>query len=252
MGLDTDELYIQGLSSSLPEEVQIAMLHSIRGTGARRDACAPAYAIEYDCIDPTELSRRRSSAKSMPGLYGAGQFNGSSGYEEAAVQGFVAGVNAALKISGEEPLDPAPFGRLHRYAHRRPRHQGHRRAVPHYDVAQRIPSAPPAGQRRRAADAHRPPHWTHFRRAGSAAVQDKYAAVAKERQRLEHTRRRPPVAALNGLLRRAARRRSSAPARRLRTCCAARRCDYAELAPVRPGAPGAAGAPSARQVCDHG
>ena len=102
MGLHTEELYIQGFSSSLPEEVQIEMLHTIPGL-EHAEITRPAYAIEYDCIDPTALTAALE-CKAIAGLYGAGQFNGSSGYEEAAVQGFVAGVNAALKLKGEEPL----------------------------------------------------------------------------------------------------------------------------------------------------
>ncbi|MBR3570782.1 MAG: tRNA uridine-5-carboxymethylaminomethyl(34) synthesis enzyme MnmG [Oscillibacter sp.] len=102
MGMNTEELYIQGFSSSMPEEVQVAMLHSVPGL-RRAEMTRPAYAIEYDCIDPLAL-RATMEVKAVPGLYGAGQFNGSSGYEEAAVQGFVAGVNAARKLLGQSPF----------------------------------------------------------------------------------------------------------------------------------------------------
>lgn len=101
-GLETEELYLQGMSSSLPEDVQIKFIHTIKGL----ENCVimrPAYAIEYDCVDPTAL-KATLEFHDFDGLYGAGQFNGSSGYEEAAAQGLVAGANAALKILGKEPL----------------------------------------------------------------------------------------------------------------------------------------------------
>lgn len=101
-GLDTEEMYLQGLSSSLPEDVQLAFIHTIPGL-ENAQVMRTAYAIEYDCVDPTAL-KATLEFNDIDGLYGAGQFNGSSGYEEAAAQGLVAGINAALKIKGEEPL----------------------------------------------------------------------------------------------------------------------------------------------------
>ncbi len=102
MGLDTKEMYAQGFSTSLPEDVQLEMYRSVKGL-EHCEIMRSAYAIEYDCCDPTELYATLEF-KNVPGLYGAGQFNGTSGYEEAAAQGLVAGINAALKLKGEEPM----------------------------------------------------------------------------------------------------------------------------------------------------
>ncbi len=101
-GLNTEEMYLQGMSSSLPEEVQLKFYHTIKGL-ENAVIMRPAYAIEYDCIDPLAL-KATLEFKDFPNLYGAGQFNGSSGYEEAAAQGLIAGINAALKVKGKEPL----------------------------------------------------------------------------------------------------------------------------------------------------
>ncbi len=102
MGLDTDEYYLQGMSSSLPEDVQRDFLRTIKGL-ENVEIMRPAYAIEYDCCDPTQM-KSTLEFREVAGLYGAGQFNGSSGYEEAAAQGLVAGINAARKIQGKEPM----------------------------------------------------------------------------------------------------------------------------------------------------
>ena len=101
-GADTEEMYLQGMSSSLPEDVQLRFYHSIKGL-ERCLVMRPAYAIEYDCVDPLQMSATLEFMD-FPGLYGAGQFNGSSGYEEAAAQGLLAGVNAARRVKGLAPV----------------------------------------------------------------------------------------------------------------------------------------------------
>ena len=197
MGLHTQELYIQGLSSSLPEDVQIDVVRSIPGLeNAEMQRCA--YAIEYDCVDPTEL-RATLESKKIPGLYGAGQFNGSSGYEEAAVQGFVAGVNAALKIRGEEPLilrrSDGYIGTLIDDLVTKGTEEPYRimTSRSEYRLLHRQDNA----DERLTHIGHRIGLISDER---LAAVQDKYAAVAKERQRLEHTHLAPGEA-INALLR---------------------------------------------------
>lgn len=101
-GLNTEEMYLQGMSSSLPEDVQLKFYHSIKGL-ENALIMRPAYAIEYDCVDPLQMDASLEF-RDFPGLYGAGQFNGSSGYEEAAAQGLIAGINAARRVKGKEPI----------------------------------------------------------------------------------------------------------------------------------------------------
>ncbi len=139
-GLHTYEIYVNGMSTSLPIDVQLAIIKSIPGLETA-EMLRPGYAIEYDSIDPTELQRTLETKK-IAHLYLAGQINGTSGYEEAACQGIMAGINAALRVQGRAAAHPRPHRGLHGDPHRRPHQQGDERAVSHVHVACGVPSAP--------------------------------------------------------------------------------------------------------------
>ena len=196
MGLRTEELYVQGFSSSMPEEVQLEMLHTVPGL-EHAVIMRPAYAIEYDCIDPLAL-RPTLETRQIAGLYGAGQFNGSSGYEEAAVQGFVAGVNAALKLQGREPLvlkrSESYIGTLIDDLVTKGTDEPYRMMTSRSEY--RLLLRQDNADARLCAIGHR---LGLISDARMAAVREKYDAVAREIRRLEHTGV-PGSDALNALL----------------------------------------------------
>ena len=231
-GLDTEEMYIQGLSSSLPEDVQIAMLHTIPGL-EQAEIMRLAYAIEYECVDPTSLLPTLET-KTLPGLYGAGQFNGTSGYEEAAVQGLVAGVNAARKIQGKSPFiltrDTSYIGILIDDLVTKGTQEPYRimTSRSEYRLLHRQDNA---DQRLTALGAE----IGLVSRQRLAAVEEKYAQVAREIARLE-SRGVPASEELNRMLS----QRDSAPvaaSARLADLLRRPQVEYGDLAPFDPERP---------------